>query len=429
MNKPILFLNTLLVFLLGISCLFAQDAPVASPVAADSAAMPPGPGKDVIEAALQLTEAQAADLGPANKAFFDKFYQWRKLLKELRALKLEYQTARPERQIAIEKIYNEKIAEGLKTQPELLQLSIAALKETPYKNIYVINHLFGLIEWEAARENYEQAVAVFKEIEPYGFPEDSSVLYAVAALAAFKMMDFENANKWMEIVAPLDAPGDPMERKIVEVYLESIDDKNKSNTNMLMLFPMIMKNWEQEKKIREAEEAETDPEKMLPRVLVKTTKGDIVLELFENEAPNSVANFISLAEKGFYNNAPFHRVLPYFMAQGGDPTGTGAGGPGYTFDCECYQANARKHFRGSISMANAGPNTNGSQFFLTFVPTAFLDGKHTVFGRIVEGMEVLADLQRIDPESETQAEPDRIVSTQVLRTRSHEYKPVVNRGR
>ena len=123
--------------------------------------------------------------------------------------------------------------------------------------------------------------------------------------------------------------------------------------------------WAKEKKIREAEDKADD----LPRVLLKTSAGDIEIELFENEAPNTVLNFITLVDKGFYNGLKFHRVLPGFMAQGGDPKGDGTGGPGYTIPCECYQANHRLHFRGSLSMAHAGRDTGGSQFFLTFVPT------------------------------------------------------------
>ena len=109
--------------------------------------------------------------------------------------------------------------------------------------------------------------------------------------------------------------------------------------------------WAKEKKIREAEAKADD----LPRVLMKTSAGDIEIELFENEAPNTVLNFITLVDKGFYNGLKFHRVLPGFMAQGGDPKGDGTGGPGYTIPCECYRPDHRLHFRGSLSMAHAGP--------------------------------------------------------------------------
>jgi len=179
----------------------------------------------------------------------------------------------------------------------------------------------------------------------------------------------------------------------------------------------------------EAEMAARDAEAKaddLPRVKITTTKGDIVVELFENEAPNTVANFISLVENGTYAGTPFHRVIGGFMAQGGDPKGTGAGGPGYAIACECYEPGARKHFRGSLSMAHAGKDTGGSQFFLTFRPTEHLDGKHTVFGRIIEGMDVLPKLIRTqDPVGQTVPgiKPDRIVKAEVIRKRDHEYKP------
>ena len=159
----------------------------------------------------------------------------------------------------------------------------------------------------------------------------------------------------------------------------------------------------------------------LPQVLMKTSKGDVLIELYEDEAPNTVANFVSLVEKGFYNGIIFHRVIDGFMAQGGDPKGEGTGGPGYAIPCECYQPNARKHQRGSLSMAHAGKDTGGSQFFLTFVPTAHLDGKHTVFGPVIQGMENVDKLTRRDPR--VGGEADKIIEAKVVRKRNHEYKP------
>jgi len=164
----------------------------------------------------------------------------------------------------------------------------------------------------------------------------------------------------------------------------------------------------------------------LPRVAIETSAGDMVVELFEDDAPNTVANFVSLVEKGFYDGTPFHRVIGGFMAQGGDPTGTGRGGPGYAIPCECGAPTARKHFYGTLSMAHAGPDTGGSQFFLTFAPTEHLDGKHTVFGRVIEGSDVLSRLARTqDSQGRTVAgiDPDRIVKATMLRKRNHPYVP------
>ncbi|OYV84622.1 MAG: hypothetical protein B7Z73_15085 [Planctomycetia bacterium 21-64-5] len=184
--------------------------------------------------------------------------------------------------------------------------------------------------------------------------------------------------------------------------------------------------WDTEQKLREAE-AEADD---LPRVLLKTSQGDIVVELFENEAPNTVANFIHLVEEGFYNGLKFHRVLEHFMAQGGDPNGDGSGGPGYTIPDEIDRSDYRNHFRGSLSMAKAAaPNSGGSQFFLMFRPSGpgagyNLNGKHTVFGRVIEGMDVLSRIQRIDPEkAQPGQKPDKIIEAKVLRKRKHDYVP------
>ncbi len=116
---------------------------------------------------------------------------------------------------------------------------------------------------------------------------------------------------------------------------------------------------------------------------IKTTKGDIRLNLFPDKAPLTVLNFVNLAKKGFYDGLTFHRVIPDFMIQGGDPLGTGAGGPGYRFKDE-FSKDLRHDKPGMLSMANAGPNTNGSQFFITHVPTPWLDDKHTIFGAVVD---------------------------------------------
>ena len=124
-----------------------------------------------------------------------------------------------------------------------------------------------------------------------------------------------------------------------------------------------------------------------PMATIETTKGTIEIELYPEEAPKTVENFVTLAKKGFYNGIVFHRVIPGFMIQTGDPTGTGRGGPGYTFADE-ISPKLKHDAPGVVSMANAGPNTNGSQFFVTLAPTPWLNGKHTIFGRVTQGQEV-----------------------------------------
>jgi cyclophilin family peptidyl-prolyl cis-trans isomerase len=128
---------------------------------------------------------------------------------------------------------------------------------------------------------------------------------------------------------------------------------------------------------------------------LKTDKGDVKVELFAKDAPQTVNNFVFLARDGFYDGVIFHRVIRGFMAQGGDPTGSGRGGPGYSFGDEF---SSRTHQTGSLSMANAGPNTNGSQFFICYAPQPHLNGHHTVFGQVVEGMNVVQSFGERDPQ-------------------------------
>ncbi len=154
-----------------------------------------------------------------------------------------------------------------------------------------------------------------------------------------------------------------------------------------------------------------DPERRYSAVL-HTTKGDVTIELFARDAPITTNNFVFLAREGFYDGVTFHRVLPGFVAQGGDPTGTGAGGPGYRFRDE---VSARKNVTGAVSMANAGPNTNGSQFFICYTDLPHLDGRHAVFGRVAAGMEVALSFAARDPSGGGRLPPgDAIESVEII---------------
>ena len=166
--------------------------------------------------------------------------------------------------------------------------------------------------------------------------------------------------------------------------------------------------------------ADKDEKKKLPQIELKTSKGTVVIELYEDEAPNTVANFVSLVEAKFYDGLTFHRVIDRFMAQGGCPKGDGTGGPGYKIECECYRKDHRKHERGVISMAHAGRDTGGSQFFITFAKKSYLDGKHTVFGHVIKGMDAIDKLNR----SGRGLAVDKIITAKVLNKRDHKYVPV-----
>lgn len=176
-------------------------------------------------------------------------------------------------------------------------------------------------------------------------------------------------------------------------------------------------HWQEEQSIRDVEDAAGD----MPTARIITVKGPIELTFFEDHAPNTVANFITLAQDGFYDGTKFHRVLKKFMAQGGDPNSKdgvegspGSGGPGYTIKDEHLGDDFRRHFAGSLSMANrSAPNSGGSQFFITHLPTNHLDGRHTVFGRVTSGLDVVRNLE-VD---------DEILSITITSKRNHDYTP------
>lgn len=272
--------------------------------------------------------------------------------------------------------------------------------------------LYAYLRMACENDDYEVAYDAARLLISIDYQGDA--FPAFAGYAAYCVNDFDMAEQQLKKA---------LEQKwLVPRKTGDLMDRAR---NALQELPKSRAEWEAELAIRQAEDAagKADPNQANPRVKIETSKGSIVVELFENQAPNAAANFITLVEKGYYTNVPFHRVLPGFMAQGGDPTGTGTGGPGYTIRSQFKNPDARKHFRGTLSMARAGqPDTEGSQFFLCFVPAKFLDNSYTAFGRVVEGMDVLAQIAKVDPENPDPAiEPDTIVSATVLSKRPHAY--------
>ncbi|MCL4504773.1 MAG: peptidylprolyl isomerase [Chloroflexi bacterium] len=165
------------------------------------------------------------------------------------------------------------------------------------------------------------------------------------------------------------------------------------------------------KQYKNPPEMKIDPKKKY-KARLKTGQGDIVVELFADKAPKTVNNFVFLAREGFYDGTTFHRVIKPFMIQGGDPTGAGAGGPGYRFEDE-FHPSLRHNGPGILSMANAGRNTNGSQFFITHVPTPHLDNHHTVFGKVVEGMDVVNAIPERDP-GRAREPGEKLISVEII---------------
>ena len=342
-----------------------------------------------------VEEDSAATATGAKQSFAKAQQELKRLIGELAALQAEYQQPGANKQ-QIEARFNAARDEARAAAASLETSAMALVRAEP-DNEAAIQVVRDVVQGAMASDDPQRVLAVAETLRDGG-AADAPILLA-GATAAMTMSKLEEATEFVRAAAAAGVnPG-----KIESLEQAIASERPKVEAEMA----------------KRAAEAEADD---LPRVKIETTKGEIVVELFENEAANTVANFISLVEQHFYDGTPFHRVIPQFMAQGGDPTGTGTGGPGYAIACECETPAARKHFLGSLSMAHAGKNTGGSQFFLTFRPTEHLDGRHTVFGRVIEGFSVLPKLQRTEGE-QAGGEPDKILKAEVLRKRDHDYVP------
>lgn len=387
-----------------------------------------GPAWTVARGAGTLEATTSTETAAQAKAEFDRqFAEYKSALLGIEKLRTEYQTADEATRDKLNREFKQQAAATQKLLDNVALAAEEAYRLAPNSDPQITALLVAVAKYYAVGEGipnsedyvhggdqYELALPVINVLVEGGAEEPRLPLWGL--VCAFVTNDYDLAEKYAEmaqISGVLDAkpPEDSAEQHITALarqYAASIDE--------------YRAKWAKESAIRDAEAKADD----LPRVRLTTTQGDIVVELFENEAPQTVANFLTLVKQGFYNGLTFHRVLPKFMAQGGDPTGSGKGGPGYAIRCECYKPDARMHFRGSLSMAHAGRDTGGSQFFMTFVPTGHLDGKHTVFGRVIEGMDVLGRLQQRSPGSTGPGkpplpDPDEIIEAKVLRDRGHEY--------
>ena len=349
----------------------------------------------VDETVPQELDQDAREAGAAFDGYMD---QWKELLKEMRQLRADFRNAEPEQIDAIRQAWDEKVGRGEELMVALRQTGIAAYAAAPGENPELTEFLVTIVNDGVARDDYEPAAEAAEALLAGGF--EDATFWEPAGMALLATNHFDRATECLQKAREAGTLG-----LTGEQYLSDLPDYKGF--------------WEVEQRLR-AEEAEADD---LPRVHLSTTAGDLVIELLENEAPETVGNFVSLVGSGFYDGLTFHRVLPGFMAQGGCPLGDGTGGPGYMIYCESHQDNHRKHFRGSLSMAHAGRDTGGSQFFLTFLPTPHLNGRHTVFGRVIEGIEVLSKIQRVDQQGDSFREPDRITEATVLRKRDHTYEP------
>lgn len=375
----------------------AGSAPTAG-----AAASAPTTGPGGASAAGGAGAAAAGGGGPAALAYQQTLAEWRPLLVKLRDLKAQRnQIALPEELPAVQAEFDATATKVRELIPVLRERAVAAFLENPNADRELLRFLMDMLADNLKRDEYDLAYPL-SEALIQGKCEDRKI-YEMAGAAAFATHHFTQAKNYYQEAMSLGKLSDQN-----MAWASSVDE--------------YIADWPREESLRAAEQQADN----LPQVRLKTTKGEIVIELFENEAPETVGNFISLVESGFYDGLNFHRVLPQFMAQGGCPKGDGSGGPGYNIYCECYSKNYRKHYRGSLSMAKSeNRDSGGSQFFLTFVPTPHLNGKHTVFGRVIQGLELLEKIQRIDPEVPAEASrvPDKIQKAEVIRKRDHTYLP------
>jgi cyclophilin family peptidyl-prolyl cis-trans isomerase len=348
------------------------------------------------------TPAAAEEAAPQSYAELRQ--RWEELNDRGKQLVEESRLAAPERRAEIRREFQTLVAEHETVVAQLTKAALAEYKSDPQKNGEAAQLLADLAADLVRRDRYEEALAIVQPL--IDNQSTAEGFHGTAGVAAFSLDDYDAADK----------------------HFAAAKESGALTGEAARFAPLVAaqkQKWRREQELRQ-QEAKTDD---LPRLRINTTQGDLVIELYENEAPNTVANFVSLVEKGFYNGLTFHRVLPGFMAQGGDPTGDGTGGPGYTIECECDEPEARMHFRGTLSMAHAGKDTGGSQFFLTFRPTPHLDTRHTAFGRVIEGQEVLAELTRRNPSDFGRLpEPDKIIKAEVVRKRDHEYTPRTTPG-
>ncbi|BBO30518.1 peptidylprolyl isomerase [Lacipirellula parvula] len=418
MSRIVLLLLALGLIVQGRFAAAQETAPAADAAKADAA-----PAKAAVEEAASADEAKTSAEGDAEtkpepspeavkaRAAFEVIRkQWQEVVAQIPAVQKERQAAKGEKRAELDKQVVDLYRQAEALIDKIGEAGLAVYQADPEAYPEVNDTLVVIAQFELnggtngdGGDQYEKALKLISGLIDAGAGAKYPQLYFWGGLAAYNCNEFDLAERYFAESSKANGEVGGLAPNLVQNGLQAQGN-----------LTTMKKAWEKESAIRAAE-AKADNN---PRVKLTTTKGDVVIELFENEAPQAVANFLTLVKSGFYDGLTFHRVIPGFMAQGGDPDGNGSGGPGYSIKCECYKPDYRHHFRGSLSMAHAGRDTGGSQFFLTFVPTSFLDGRHTVFGRVVDGMDNASSIKRGEPVRS----PDKIVKAEVLRDRGHEYK-------
>ncbi|MEK6247581.1 MAG: peptidylprolyl isomerase [Planctomycetales bacterium] len=358
-----------------------------------------------------LTPAWAASSGSNPADYNQAFQKWQRQLVEIRRLRDQSQEARGAARIALQQEFSTAIDEGDQLLADFTAAAEHKFQKNPDANSEVAKFLQLRVRSLNSHDEYESAARITKLLLDNNIR--SPEVYDQAAEAAYMTNDFDKADRYFK-----KAYTDATYRKKAE-SLGLTQSRNKLLENL----GYYKQQWKKEQAIRKSEAKAND----LPRVRLATTKGDIVVELFENEAPKTVNNYVHLVEQGFYDDKSFFHVQPKLFALAGSAKWNGKDTPEFNIPCECYDnSNFRRHFRGSLSVFKTGkklPDTGSTMFFMPFTPSKEDDGRSTVFGRVIEGIDVLAQLQRRNSADRSAPKPDRILKAEVLRKRNHPYKP------
>jgi cyclophilin family peptidyl-prolyl cis-trans isomerase len=396
---------------LGILCfLFAWMTGGTSPeVFGQDAAASGGELPAIAPDAGQIPES---DNSPLAQAYRDQWAELKKRMKSLRRKIVEHHTDLSADRDSKLKEWQEVSQAAREASQRFRKAAIDLYRSDSQRYSTVGDLLFGMLKEECESDRFEGLNEVGKVLTEQKYPNPD--LDGIAGLAAFGEHDFEFSEQCLRRAMQMG-----VDTAVPPQVLQSIEQ--------------LKEDWKKELELREADARADD----LPRVRISTTKGVIVLELFEDDAPETVANFLYLAKNGFYDGRPIFRVLKHFVAQTGCERGDGSGSAGYTVRGEMKSPRARKHFRGSVAVAlGSDPATQmtdydsgSAQFFFDLLASPPMNGEYCVFGRVIEGMEVLGELTKIDLSSKDAKEeyaginPDSMVRVEIVRQRNSSYIP------
>ncbi|MEM7479431.1 MAG: peptidylprolyl isomerase [Planctomycetota bacterium] len=345
------------------------------------------------------------DVRPETEEFKQAVENLRGVMKEMQEVAVRFNTGEREEGDKWRAAWNEIYPRADKAFYEMLLAAAKEFAEAPAQKASTANWLFRICSEEVEADRFEGILPVL-EILVKDRPEFNEA-QRLLGITCFALAEYERGKESIDFLAKqLETP------EQMAFIRDNLDD----------LIAQREREYAKRKK-------DADPNNPVPRVLIRTTKGDIEVELFENEAPETVGNFISLVESGEYDHKPFGTGMKHFLVQGG---GDDFGEPPYTIVSERSKPEARDFYRGTLGMALSGvpPKANSAyaQFFFALMPNPELNKNYTAFGRVVKGLEVMSALTKIDPtkekkEDEVKEEPDEIIEMTILRKRDHEYKP------